>query len=62
GLCYIITTRYGLNGCPTAFYREMGEHLHLSGELVRQLHTEALVALSGEFTTVALVVGLPHRA
>lgn len=45
GLCYIITTRYGLNGCPTAFYREMGEHLHLSGERVRQLHTEALVAL-----------------
>lgn len=44
-LCYIITTRYGLNGRPTAFYREIGKHLNLSGERVRQLHTEALVAL-----------------
>lgn len=44
-LRYIITTRYGLDGCPVAFYREMGERLHLSGERVRQLHTEALVAL-----------------
>lgn len=44
-LFYIITTRYGLNGCPTAFYREIGVHLHLSGERVRQLHSEALVAL-----------------
>jgi len=41
----IITVRYGLDGCPTAFYREMGEGLHLSGERVRQLHTEALVTL-----------------
>ena len=44
-LRYIITTRYGLDGCPVAFYREIGEHLHLSGERVRQLHTEALVWL-----------------
>ena len=41
----IITTRYGLDGCPVAFYREIGERLHLSGERVRQLHTEALVWL-----------------
>jgi RNA polymerase sigma factor (sigma-70 family) len=44
-LRYIITARYGLDGCPVAFYREIGEHLHLSGERVRQLHTKALVAL-----------------
>jgi RNA polymerase sigma factor (sigma-70 family) len=44
-LRYIITTRYGLDGYPAAFYREIGAHLHLSGERVRQLHTEALVAL-----------------
>ena len=44
-LRYIITTRYALDGSPAAFYREIGAHLHLSGERVRQLHTEALVAL-----------------
>jgi RNA polymerase sigma factor (sigma-70 family) len=44
-LRYIITARYGLDGCPAAFYREIGEPLHLSGERVRQLHTEALVWL-----------------
>ena len=44
-LRYIITARYGLDGCAVAFYREIGEHLHLSGERVRQLHTEALVRL-----------------
>jgi DNA-directed RNA polymerase sigma subunit (sigma70/sigma32) len=44
-LRYIVTARYGLDGCPVALYREMGEHLHLSGERVRQLHTEALVWL-----------------
>ena len=44
-LRYIITTRYALDGYPAAFYREIGEHLHLSGERVRQLHTEALVTL-----------------
>jgi len=44
-LRYILTARYGLDGRPAALYREMGEHLHLSGERVRQLHTEALVAL-----------------
>ena len=41
----IIIARYGLNGCPVAFYREIGVHLRLSGERVRQLHTEALVKL-----------------
>jgi RNA polymerase sigma factor (sigma-70 family) len=44
-LRYIITARYGLGGCPLAFYREIAAYLHLSGERVRQLHTEALVAL-----------------
>jgi RNA polymerase sigma factor (sigma-70 family) len=41
----IIIARYGLNGCAVSFYREIGVRLHLSGERVRQLHTEALVAL-----------------
>jgi RNA polymerase sigma factor (sigma-70 family) len=44
-LRYIITTRYGLDGYPATLYREIGDHLHLSGERVRQLHTEALVWL-----------------
>ena len=44
-LRYIIIARYGLNGCPVAFYREIGVRLRLSGERVRQLHTEALVTL-----------------
>ena len=41
----IIIARYGLNGSPVAFYREIGIRLRLSGERVRQLHTEALVML-----------------
>jgi DNA-directed RNA polymerase sigma subunit (sigma70/sigma32) len=41
----IIIARYGLNGCPVAFYGEIGMRLRLSGERVRQLHTEALVWL-----------------
>jgi len=41
----IIIARYGLNGCAVAFYREIGVRLRLSGERVRQLHTEALVRL-----------------
>jgi RNA polymerase sigma factor (sigma-70 family) len=44
-LRYIITARYGLDGYPLAFYREIGERLQLSGERVRQLHSEALVRL-----------------
>jgi RNA polymerase sigma factor (sigma-70 family) len=44
-LRYIITVRYRLDGCPAAFYSEIGERLHLSGERARQLHTEALVWL-----------------
>jgi DNA-directed RNA polymerase sigma subunit (sigma70/sigma32) len=41
----IIIARYGLDGHPAAFYRQIGEHLQLSGERVRQLHTAALVWL-----------------
>lgn len=41
----LIMARYGLNGCAVAFYREIGIRLRLSGERVRQLHTEALVRL-----------------
>ena len=44
-LRYLITARYGLDERPTAFYREIGERLQLSGERVRQLHGEALVRL-----------------
>jgi RNA polymerase sigma factor (sigma-70 family) len=41
----IIVARYGLDGQRTCFYREIGECLAISGERVRQLHTEALVWL-----------------
>jgi len=41
----IIIARYGLHGCPVAFYGEIGLRLRLSGERVRQLHSEALVVL-----------------
>jgi hypothetical protein len=34
-----------LGGQRTCFYREIGERLAISGERVRQLHTEALVWL-----------------
>ena len=44
-LRYIVVTRYGLHGQRTCFYREIGEHLAISGERARQLHTEALVWL-----------------
>ena len=44
-LRHIVIARYGLAGHRTAFYREIAERLHLSGERVRQLHTEALVWL-----------------
>ncbi|NIV28839.1 MAG: sigma-70 family RNA polymerase sigma factor [Anaerolineae bacterium] len=41
----IIVARYGLSGQGTCFYREIGAHLAISGERVRQLHSEALVWL-----------------
>ena len=44
-LRYIIMARYGLAGDPAATYGEIGAVLGLSGERVRQLHTEALVWL-----------------
>ena len=44
-LRYIIVARYGLDGHTRCFYREIGAHLGLSGERVRQLHSEALVWL-----------------
>lgn len=41
----IIIARYGLAGNPSRSYREIGVTLGLTGERVRQLHTEALVWL-----------------
>ncbi len=41
----VIVRRYGLNGDPPAIYRQIGTDLGLTGERVRQLHTEALVWL-----------------
>ena len=44
-LRHVIVARYGLDGAPPTFYRQMGATLGLSGERVRQLHSEALVWL-----------------
>jgi RNA polymerase sigma factor (sigma-70 family) len=44
-LRYVIVTRYGLNGHPRLFYRQIGDDLGVCGERARQLHTEALVWL-----------------
>jgi RNA polymerase sigma factor (sigma-70 family) len=44
-LQYVIVARYGLNGDPPAIYRLIGADLGLTGERMRQLHTEALVRL-----------------
>lgn len=44
-LRYIIAARYGLDGGPPLFYRQIGQRLHLSGERIRQLHQEALLWL-----------------
>ena len=44
-LQYVMVTRYGLKGHRTYFYREIGQHLGISRERARQLHTEALVWL-----------------
>jgi RNA polymerase sigma factor (sigma-70 family) len=41
----IVVARYGLDGRRTYLYRETGGRLGLSGERVRQLHSEALVWL-----------------
>ena len=41
----VIIARYGLAGKSSATYREIGVVLGLTGERVRQLHTEALVWL-----------------
>jgi RNA polymerase sigma factor (sigma-70 family) len=41
----VIVARYGLDGAPPTIYRQIGAALGLSGERVRQLHTEALVWL-----------------
>jgi RNA polymerase sigma factor (sigma-70 family) len=41
----VITARYGLRGHQARTYRRIGTTLGLSGERVRQLHTEALVWL-----------------
>jgi RNA polymerase sigma factor (sigma-70 family) len=42
---YVVVARYGLNGHPPFFYRQIGAALGLTGERARQLHTEALVRL-----------------
>lgn len=44
-LRYVIVARYGLNGHPPSFYRQIGAAWGLCGERARQLHTEALVWL-----------------
>ncbi len=44
-LRHVIVRRYGLNGDPPAIYRQIGADLDLTGERVRQLHTEALVLM-----------------
>jgi RNA polymerase sigma factor (sigma-70 family) len=41
----IVVARYGLDGRRPDLYREIGARLGVSGERVRQLHTEALVWL-----------------
>ena len=41
----IIVAHYGLSGDPPASFRQIGLSLGLSGERVRQLHTQALVWL-----------------
>lgn len=41
----VIIARYGLGGKSATTYREIGAQLGLTGERVRQLHTEALVWL-----------------
>ncbi len=44
-LRHIVLAHYGLQGDPPASFRRIGRTLGLSGERVRQLHTQALVWL-----------------
>jgi RNA polymerase sigma factor (sigma-70 family) len=44
-LRHIVLRYYGLDGHPPASYRQLGAHLGLSHERVRQLHLQALVWL-----------------
>ena len=53
-LRYVIVTRYGLDGHPPAFYRQIGAALGLSRERARQLHTAALVWLRHPAHSAAL--------
>ena len=45
-LRYVITARYGLQGCPPETFVTIGQALVVSPERVRQLHTEALLWLA----------------
>lgn len=44
-LRYVVVARYGLGAAPPALFREIGAHLGVSDERVRQLHQEALARL-----------------
>ncbi len=41
----VILARYGLDACSPRWFRQIGVQLGLTGERVRQLHTQALVWL-----------------
>jgi len=46
-LRYIVRAHYGLHGDPPASFRSIGRALGLSGERMRQLHTQALACADG---------------